>query len=498
MNFTFENDMWGGVKQVYDRFDEGKSTLRNMVKFLQERASIEEHYAKGLEKLINSKVANITEKGTVAVGWNGMKTEADNAFKQHSQLCSQMQTNVLQPLLVLKKDQSTNRATLGAEVTKLDKGLEKGKLELSRAKNKYFKLCKDHELNTANLSKAEKDPTTIKPKELIRLRTTVQTLKKDSEAAHIQYQQQIKEFQAYQKKYEESMKKILQDFQALEEKRIQKIADVQEKFYQSLESLISSLQQSVQSFRKTVEGIDYMSDVQGFISGNKTGSVPDSPVEYEPYISQLTGQPAHSQDKGVSFAAPSNAKQKSKKNPLGKLKKSKKKSVDPNVPITAPVASPKRLTKKDEDSVSNGDVPPLSQSQVSASGASMQSSASVEHPVVKAKALYDYNAADDTEITFKADDIINVTKNDDSIPGWMEGEFNGKIGLFPGNYVEILTRKRKCVALFDFVAENDDELSIKEGEELIIESEAEGWFTGTNKNGETGLFPANYVDEKAP
>jgi len=116
--------------------------------------------------------------------------------------------------------------------------------------------------------------------------------------------------------------------------------------------------------------------------------------------------------------------------------------------------------------------------------------------IVKAKALYDYPAADDTEISFKVDDIITVTRNDDSIPGWMEGEVNGKRGLFPGNYVEILNRNRKCVVLYDFSAENDDELTIKEGEELIIESETEGWFTGTNKDGKTGLFPANYVEER--
>jgi hypothetical protein len=38
-------------------------------------------------------------------------------------------------------------------------------------------------------------------------------------------------------------------------------------------------------------------------------------------------------------------------------------------------------------------------------------------------------------------------------------------------------------------------LEIQEGEEIWIDSEAEGWFTGTNKEGKSGLFPANYVLE---
>lgn len=79
---------------------------------------------------------------------------------------------------------------------------------------------------------------------------------------------------------------------------------------------------------------------------------------------------------------------------------------------------------------------------------------------MKVRALYDYNAADDTELSFKAGDIITVTKNDKSIPGWIEGELRGKRGLFPGNYVEFLNRRRKCIVQFDFIAENEDELTI--------------------------------------
>jgi len=465
--------------------------------------------------MLSSKTTNFAEKGTVSVGWTAMKTETDNVFKQHAQVSSQMQTNVIAPLLTLKKEQSSNRATLGAEVTKLDKGLERGKSELSKAKSKYFRLCRDHEINTANLQKAEKDPTTMKPKELIRLRTTVQTLKKDSEAAHIQYQQQIKDFQAYQKKYEEGLKKILQDFQAMEEKRIQKLKEVEEKMLQSLDSLVSSLQQSTQAYRKSIEQMDYMADVQGFIQQNKTGAIPEAPVEYEPYISQLTGQPAHQADKTVTFSSPTPKKTKKgqKKNKLGKKKVKKDKDKDKDkedgasITVTPVSQTPPPVSTRDPRSGSEGTVnlvitqkpagnaEPIAEPHEGVAALDKKEE-SRDKTIVKAKALYDYPAADDTEISFKVDDIITVTRNDDSIPGWMEGEVNGKRGLFPGNYVEILNRNRKCVVLYDFSAENDDELTIKEGEELIIESETEGWFTGTNKDGKTGLFPANYVEER--
>ncbi|XP_005091126.1 drebrin-like protein B [Aplysia californica] len=54
-----------------------------------------------------------------------------------------------------------------------------------------------------------------------------------------------------------------------------------------------------------------------------------------------------------------------------------------------------------------------------------------------ARALYDYQAADDTEITFDPDEIItNIEKIDD---GWWQGFApDGSYGMFPANYVELI------------------------------------------------------------
>lgn len=115
---------------------------------------------------------------------------------------------------------------------------------------------------------------------------------------------------------------------------------------------------------------------------------------------------------------------------------------------------------------------------------------------VTVRALFDYDAADDTELSFNVDDLIVMHTSDSSIEGWYEGELNGKTGLFPANFVELVQKERKCVALYDFTGENEDELSIKEGEELTVMEETDGWVTGKNAEGKVGLFPANYVEIK--
>ena len=57
--------------------------------------------------------------------------------------------------------------------------------------------------------------------------------------------------------------------------------------------------------------------------------------------------------------------------------------------------------------------------------------------LMEAVALYDYTAADDDELTFHEGHIIReVLAIDD---GWSEGRllYNGLYGMFPSNYVEM-------------------------------------------------------------
>ncbi|XP_075532911.1 actin binding protein 1 isoform X3 [Dermacentor variabilis] len=58
-------------------------------------------------------------------------------------------------------------------------------------------------------------------------------------------------------------------------------------------------------------------------------------------------------------------------------------------------------------------------------------------PGLKARALYDYQAADDTEISFDPDDVITHIEQIDE--GWWQGLGpDGTYGLFPANYVELV------------------------------------------------------------
>nr|XP_020024297.1 CD2-associated protein [Castor canadensis] len=157
---------------------------------------------------------------------------------------------------------------------------------------------------------------------------------------------------------------------------------------------------------------------------------------------------------------------------------------------------------------------------------------------------YDYDAVHDDELTIRVGEIIrNVKKLQEE--GWLEGELNGRRGMFPDNFVKEIKReteskddnlpikrerhgnvaslvqrmstyglpaggiqphpqtknvkkklkKRQCKVLFDYIPQNEDELELKVGDIIDINEEVEeGWWSGTLNN-KLGLFPSNFVKE---
>ena len=59
-----------------------------------------------------------------------------------------------------------------------------------------------------------------------------------------------------------------------------------------------------------------------------------------------------------------------------------------------------------------------------------------------------------------------------------------------------VTMVKKCKVIYDYEANDQDELNLLAGDILeIVTEDASGWWTGKNKNGLVGQFPGNYVQK---
>ncbi|KAJ8315331.1 hypothetical protein KUTeg_007481 [Tegillarca granosa] len=191
----------------------------------------------------------------------------------------------------------------------------------------------------------------------------------------------------------------------------------------------------------------------------------------------------------------------------------------------------------------------------------------------KAKVTFSYEPENDDELKLEVGEIVEILKQEEE--GWWEGSLNGKIGMFPSNFVEIVdeaaveTEKtdttpedkgkdahevkgkkvigvglgnifgdgpiklrptagskkeqpppepeqpapvmrrekpmmcpqkvddvERALVRYSYTAENEDELTLKENEIVIIldkELEDVGWWKG-EVNGKVGVFPDNFVE----
>lgn len=121
------------------------------------------------------------------------------------------------------------------------------------------------------------------------------------------------------------------------------------------------------------------------------------------------------------------------------------------------------------------------------------------------RAIYDFDGADSTELSFKDGDKITVTAQVGA--DWLEGELNGKKGRFPSNFADRVPTglpqatdigntgvEPHCVVSFDFEAAGDDEINLKAGEKItLLERIGDDWLRGKVDSRE-GIFPRSFVD----
>ncbi|XP_053316564.1 SH3 domain-containing protein 19 isoform X2 [Spea bombifrons] len=123
--------------------------------------------------------------------------------------------------------------------------------------------------------------------------------------------------------------------------------------------------------------------------------------------------------------------------------------------------------------------------------------------------LHDFIGDHPDDLSLTSGDIVYVLERLDH--EWYRGKCKGSTGIFPANHVRVLvdipdkmhskipsstsiSKGPRCMARFEFIGDQKDELSFSEGELIALKEYInDEWAKGELK-GKTGIFPINFVE----
>nr|XP_035945089.1 SH3 domain-containing protein 19 isoform X4 [Halichoerus grypus] len=131
---------------------------------------------------------------------------------------------------------------------------------------------------------------------------------------------------------------------------------------------------------------------------------------------------------------------------------------------------------------------------------------SAPHAVV----LHDFPAEQADDLHLTSGEIVYLLEKID--PDWYRGRCRNQTGIFPANYVKVIidipergngkresisthcVKGPRCIARFEYIGDQKDELSFSEGEIIILKEYVnEEWARGELRE-RTGIFPLNFVE----
>ncbi|KAG0002828.1 cytoskeletal protein binding protein [Entomortierella chlamydospora] len=116
-------------------------------------------------------------------------------------------------------------------------------------------------------------------------------------------------------------------------------------------------------------------------------------------------------------------------------------------------------------------------------------------------AQYDYDANTEEELTIKENDVLYIMEDDD--PEWWKAKLKTAdpndlhIGLVPSNYVEPLPASGTVVGLYQYEATTEEELTFEEGDELTLYEQDDPDWFLVGNGTQVGFVPGNYVEVSA-
>lgn len=461
----------GNYKRTTRRIEDGHKLCDSLIALVQERAEIEKNYAKALKnwsKNWNDKIEKGPEYGTTEAAWKGVLVESDRLCDLHLRVKENLCNDIVQQVKTWQKDTYHKSMMTLKERKEMEDSFKKAQKpwakllqKVEKAKAEYHNSCKT-ERTAANMERNASADSSLSPDQVKKMQDRVQKTKEEVQKAKEKYEASLQEINQYNPKYMEDMTQVFEKCQEMEAQRLQFFKDVLFGIHKCLNiSQDPVLPQIYEEFYHTINNADHEKDLKWWSNNHGINMAMNWP-QFEEYTEEFREITKGSKSKE---ALPAGSITLINQRPVGEdlheyppvNNKSKSKpatrviSTDGNHgdSKTDTISSSKQSSEKNEtDSVNrtttitNGtnakqESNPFEEEEWDEDGG--EPLVDNGEPGVPVRALYDYEGAEADELSFKQGDVFEKLEDEDE-QGWCKGRKDGRVGLYPANYVGLVSQ----------------------------------------------------------
>lgn len=462
----------GNYKRTTRRIEDGHKLCDSLIALVQERAEIEKNYAKALKnwsKNWNDKIEKGPEYGTTEAAWKGVLVESDRLCDLHLRVKENLCNDIVQQVKTWQKDTYHKSMMTLKERKEMEDAFKKAQKpwakllqKVEKAKSEYHNSCKT-ERTAANMERNASADSSLSPDQVKKMQDRVQKTKEEVQKAKEKYEAALQEINQYNPKYMEDMTQVFEKCQEMEAQRLQFFKDVLFGIHKCLNiSQDPVLPQIYEEFFHTINNADHEKDLKWWSNNHGVNMAMNWP-QFEDYTEEFREITKGSKSKE---ALPAGSITLINQRPVGEdlhdfppvNNKSKSKSAGRVISVdsnhgdskTDTISSGKQSSEKNNESdnvnrtatITNGtnakqESNPFEEEEWDEDGG--EPLVDNGEPGVPVRALYDYEGAEADELSFKQGDIFEKLEDEDE-QGWCKGRKDGKVGLYPANYVDLVSQ----------------------------------------------------------
>ncbi|KAL9985653.1 hypothetical protein ACROYT_G008079 [Oculina patagonica] len=448
----FTDCFWGtdfnssaGFDVLAKRMKDGKQMCQDFEDFIRQRADAEEKYGKALMKLAESAKGR-EEIGTLRESWEVIKTETENMGKVHISLAQQLIEELEQCVRNFREMQRNKRKPVEEAVKRAQRNKRTCFDTTFKNKKNYEQRC--HDVDIAE--EALKRSVSLASKDEEKLRTKLGRAKTAVEQADSAYQNSVRSLDDARVLWEKEMEQCCNCFQNLEEERIAFLRNAMWAYTNTSSMNCVKVDEICEEMRKSLELCAVDADIHLFVSVKQTGSERPARIEYENYYMTQTSQKVISPGSNMNISGPIPGTFQHSKDPAMQQSAGTPKSASnrrppmqlPDIPASDPLdesmySTVDQANRPKDTTVRSSSVDQINKPEAWIVSMPKDTSARKTQELF-CRAQFDYEAQGDQEISFKAGDLIKRLYEEDGT--WWCGEINGKQGMFPKDFVELVTK----------------------------------------------------------